>query len=141
MSESMHILRVFNNNVVLARDGDVEVVVTGRGVGFQAKQGELVGATKIAKIFYPVDGRDPDHLGEMLAFLPAEHVKMTIDAMAAAGMSTEFKDKLTLVVALADHLGGAIRRSVDGAPVEYPLREEVQQLYTEEFAQAKLLVE
>ena len=34
----MHILRVFNNNVVLARDDTGrEIVLTGRGLGFQAR--------------------------------------------------------------------------------------------------------
>ena len=38
----MQILRVFNNNVVLARGGEGEVVVTGRGVGFGARRGDVV---------------------------------------------------------------------------------------------------
>ena len=38
----MKILRVFNNNVVLAKDGAREVIVTGRGLGFQAKPGQRV---------------------------------------------------------------------------------------------------
>ncbi|SPF67112.1 CAT RNA binding domain [Propionibacterium ruminifibrarum] len=39
----MEVLRVFNNNVVLARDElGREVVVTGRGVGFKKKSGDPV---------------------------------------------------------------------------------------------------
>lgn len=35
--DAMEILRVFNNNVVLAKGGDGgEVILTGRGLGFQA---------------------------------------------------------------------------------------------------------
>lgn len=38
--DAMEILRVFNNNVVLAKGGDGgEVILTGRGLGFQAKPG------------------------------------------------------------------------------------------------------
>ena len=33
----MEILRVFNNNVVLAKDRGREVILTGRGLGFKAK--------------------------------------------------------------------------------------------------------
>lgn len=34
--DAMEILRVFNNNVVLAKGGDGgEVILTGRGLGFQ----------------------------------------------------------------------------------------------------------
>lgn len=139
----MHVLRVFNNNVVLARDDSqgVEVVITGRGVGFQAHQGDAVDESKVAKVFYPADGRDPDHLGEMLSFIPAEHVKLTLEAMRAAGLECAQQNKLTLVIALADHLGGAIRRALNHEVVEYPLRQEVQQLYAEEYRQAQALLD
>lgn len=137
----MRVLRIFNNNVVLASSGEGgEVVVTGRGIGFQAKQGDLIDEAKIAKVFYPADGRDPDHMAEMLAFIPAEHIRLIIEAMAEAGMCQEQRDKLTLVIALADHVGGAIRRAHDGDVLHMPLKEEVQQLYSEEYRQALGLV-
>lgn len=137
----MRVLRVFNNNVVLASTGEGgEVVVTGRGIGFQVKSGDQIDATRIAKVFYPADGRDPDHLAEMLAFIPSEHIKLIIEAMEEANFSQEQRDKLTLVIALADHVGGAIRRAHDGQILEVPLRAEVQQLYAEEFQQANRLV-
>ena len=51
----MEILRVFNNNVVLARGQDgSEVVLTGRGLGFQAKPGGTVDESKVARTFVPV---------------------------------------------------------------------------------------
>lgn len=138
----MQVLRVFNNNVVLATTGEGgEVVVTGRGIGFQVRQGDTVDPERIAKVFYPADGRDPDHLAQMLAFIPAEHIRLTIDAMSDAGLTAEQRDKLTLVIALADHLGGAIRRAQSGEVLHMPLREEVQQLYSEEYAQGVALVE
>lgn len=38
--DAMEILRVFNNNVVLAKGGDGgEVILTGRGLGFQGQAG------------------------------------------------------------------------------------------------------
>ena len=39
----MEILRVFNNNVVLARDElGREAILTGRGLGFQRRRGDTV---------------------------------------------------------------------------------------------------
>lgn len=163
----MRILRVFNNNVVLARrenaaaeaadrpgetvgrpgkaadrpgDGD-EVVVTGRGIGFHAKQGDKVDESKVVKVFEPADGRDPDHMAELFSAIPAEHIRLTIAAMDAAGMDKTLKDKLTLVTALADHLGGAIRRVLEGIELDYPLSAEVRSLYGEEYALAQKFLE
>lgn len=69
--DAMEILRVFNNNVVLAKGGDGgEVILTGRGLGFQAKPGQTVDESKVVRTFVPSDGRDPDHLAQMLADIP-----------------------------------------------------------------------
>ena len=57
--DAMEILRVFNNNVVLAKGGDGgEVILTGRGLGFQAKPGQTVDESKVVRTFVPSDGRD-----------------------------------------------------------------------------------
>ena len=46
----MNILRVFNNNVVLAHSSDdnCEIILTGRGIGFQMKPGDTVKQEKIS---------------------------------------------------------------------------------------------
>ena len=50
--DAMEILRVFNNNVVLAKGGDGgEVILTGRGLGFQAKPGQTVDESKVVRPF------------------------------------------------------------------------------------------
>ena len=133
----MKVLRVFNNNVVLARDGDRDVVVTGRGVGFKATQGMNVDPAKIVKIFVPADGRDPDHSAQMLANIPGVFIHIVIDAMEQVGMGMEARNKLTLVVALADHVSNAVaRQSASG----YPLRAEVEHLYEQDFLTAQRLL-
>lgn len=132
----MKILRVFNNNVVLARQGDREVIVTGRGIGFQAKQGQQVDADKIGKVFVPADGRDPDHLAAMLAEIPGRYIRIVTESLAESGVEAERQEKLTLVVALADHISAAIDRAQHGNFIEYPLKAEVQHLYAEDFALA-----
>lgn len=133
----MHILRVFNNNVILARRGDEEVVVTGRGIGFKAKAGDRVDPAKVAQLFVPALGRDPDHSAAMLASIPGEYIQAVLDAMARAGLPTALQKKLTLVVALADHIHGAVQRSTS---VSYPLEAEVRYLYAEDFAMAHRLL-
>ena len=134
----MELLRVFNNNVVLARRGDgVDVILTGRGLGFQAKAGAPVDESKIVKVFVPADGRDPDHMGQLLADIPPEHIQMVVAAMREAGIPDA--QSPTLVLALADHLGFALARARAGRIVEYPLTGEVVSLYPDEYAKADAL--
>ena len=136
----MDVLRVFNNNLVLARDeSGVEVILTGRGLGFQAKPGDLVVRERIVRVFRSEDGRDPDHLASLLAGIPPEHVQLVVDALAEIGLD-RLAAKPALVVAMADHVGSALARAAEGQTFVYPLLGEVTNLYPEEYAQATALL-
>ena len=128
----MHILRVFNNNVVLARRGNDEVIVTGRGLGFKAHHGDEIEPSRIAQVFTPSLGRDPDHLAIMLAALSPGYIDQVVEALNGVGVDAE----LTLVVALADHIQSAVERAHAGVHIEYPLRAEVEHLYPEDYQRA-----
>ena len=133
----MKVVRVFNNNVVLAQDaGGGEVVLTGRGLGFQARPGQQVDPAKIVQTFVPTDGREPGVLGALLAEIPPEHIALAQEALAevgdAAGSGT--------LVALADHLSFAIKRHRQGLQLEYPLQAEVAHLYPDELARARRIL-
>lgn len=137
----MEILRVFNNNVVLARDdAGGEVILTGRGLGFQARPGQAVDTAKVVRVFRPVDGRDPDHLGELLAGIAPEYVHLVSAALTEAGLEARAEQSPTLVIALADHVSFAARRTQLGMAIEYPLLGEVTNLYAEEYRQASAVL-
>ncbi|GMA41508.1 PRD domain-containing protein [Mobilicoccus caccae] len=131
----MKILRVFNNNVVLARGGDGgEVVLTGRGLGFQKKPGQDVDPSRVARTFAPTDGRDADHTGQLLAAIPTEFLEIAEQAMLAVGLGRE--ENPATLVALADHLSFAATRVREGIVIDHPLQGEVEHLYPEEYAAA-----
>ncbi|MFT4216902.1 MAG: PRD domain-containing protein [Micropruina sp.] len=136
----MEILRVFNNNLVLALDErGREVILTGRGLGFQARPGQSVDAGKVVRIFVPADGRDPDHLAELLAGIPPEHIQLVSRSIGAVGLDAVSRNPAA-VIALADHVSFAIRRVSLGIDIAYPLLAEVQHLYTDEYRQAGALL-
>ena len=136
----MELLRVFNNNVVLAAaDDGREVILTGRGLGFQARPGQPIDEAKVARVFVPTDGRDPDHLAELLAGIPAEAISLVSNSLAGLGQDQLARNP-ALVAALADHVDFAIRRTADDLVLEYPLVAEVVHLYPDEYAQAKALL-
>lgn len=137
----MEILRVFNNNVVLARDPDRgEVIVTGRGLGFQAKPGQRVDAARVVRVFVAEDGRDADTFGQLVAAIPPEHLLLADEALEVAREELGSQLSSTTVVALADHLSFAIKRLRQGIAVDYPLLVEIAHLYPREVAIAELVV-
>lgn len=128
--DAMEILRVFNNNVVLAKGGDGgEVILTGRGLGFQAKPGQTVDESKVVRTFVPSDGRDPDHLAQMLADIPPEIIRVVVESMQEAGLGERETGSTTLVMALSDHVANAVERVRRGIDITYPLLGEVSNLY------------
>lgn len=136
----MKILRVFNNNLVLALDeSGREVILTGRGLGFQARPGQGVDAAKVSRVFVPADGGDSDHLAKLLAGIPPEHIQLVSQAIASVGLDSVGRNP-AVVIALADHVSFAIRRVNLGMDIAYPLLAEVQHLYTDEYRQAEALL-
>lgn len=142
----MRILRVFNNNVVLAARDDAdsaEVVLTGRGLGFGAAPGDVVDEQKISQVFSPEDSRDPDHVAALAADVPLWFVELAGSLTESLGIPSP------TVLALADHLHMAVQRmelaaSQQGRPGSmhdaHPLTAEVGHLYPEEYATSRTLL-
>lgn len=138
----MQILRVLNNNVVLSRDAQgQDVILTGRGLGFQARPGDHVDPKKIVRTFVPADGRDPDHLAMILAEIDQDVVRAVSLAITESGIENPDSTNPALVIAVADHVAGSLSRRRGGhEPVVYPLEAEVTHLYTEEYRKAQILL-
>jgi beta-glucoside operon transcriptional antiterminator len=138
----VEVLRVFNNNVVLARAANKgEVILTGRGLGFQAKPGKAVDESKIVRVFVPDDGRDADNFGALVAAIPPEHLLLADEALQIARRDMATPMSSTTVVGLADHLSFAIKRVRQGIDLEYPLRAEVAHLYPDELRMAQQVLD
>lgn len=138
----MEVLRVFNNNVVLARGANhEEVILTGRGLGYQAKPGSAVDKTKIVRIFVPEDGRNADNFGALVAAVPPEHLILADQALQLTRKAPTIPVSSTTVVGLADHLSFAIKRMRQGIDLEYPFRAEVAHLYPDELRTAQLILD
>ncbi|MDO5076179.1 PRD domain-containing protein [Corynebacterium sp.] len=133
----MNILRVLNNNVVLAVDeSGGEVILTGWGVGFQTKPGRPVDQAKVQRVFLPEGHRSSDHLGEQLAAIPPDYIAAADDAIRAVGRAPG----TATVVALADHLHQAALRATKVLEEHHPLATEVKHLYPEEYADAQRIL-
>ncbi|MHA7220399.1 PRD domain-containing protein [Arthrobacter sp. MDT1-48-3] len=138
----MEILRVFNNNVVLARkDTGGEVILTGRGLGFQAKPGQKVDTTKVVQVFVPENGRDADNFGALVAAIPSEYLSLADEALQVARADMAPPLNSTTVVGLADHISFAVKRLQQGIDLEYPLRVEVAHLYPDELRIAQRVLD
>lgn len=107
-------------------------MLTGRGLGFQARPGGVVDPTKVVRTFVPEDGRDADNFGQMLAAVAPELVVLVDRVLAPVWAELRREPSSTTVLALADHLSFAIKRVERGIDGVFPLRVELAHLYPRE---------
>lgn len=135
----MQVVKVFNNNVVLGVDDHgVEVVLLGRGLGFQAFPGSGVDAARVERRFVPSGSASAERIASLVGEIPLPDLELTerVVALARSRLRGDLADHVLLP--LADHLSFALRRAAEGAAeIDYPLRWEVQHLYPDEVAVAR----
>lgn len=135
----MRVLKVFNNNVVLAVDDrDVEHVLFGRGLGFKVTPGSTVDPGRVERRFVPGGSASAERIAALVDEIPSDDIELAerMVALARTRLGAHIDDHVLLP--LADHLSFALRRAAEGvAEIEYPLRWEVQYLYPAEIAVAR----
>lgn len=136
----VEILRVLNNNVVLARDEiGREAILTGRGLGFQRKRGQDVDTSLISRRYIPAD--NAQSVAEVIAGIPLERLALIerVFRKAARGLNTDVPS--STLIAVVDHINQAMERVRQGLIMDYPLRAEVAHLHPEELRLAEAMVE
>ncbi len=134
----MKILKVFNNNVVLARHPERgELMLTGRGLGFQRQAGDPVDETRVAQVFVPDDQHGVEELQAFLIEIPPEHLVLAREILEAAHRDLGLRLSQPQLIPLADHISFAVKRVRQGIKLESPLRAEVAHLYPAELRVAR----
>jgi beta-glucoside operon transcriptional antiterminator len=129
------VAKVFNNNVVLAvGDDGVDVVLMGRGLGFGARPGDDVHASRIERTFGPGGVQTPERIAAFLAEIPADQIAVTEEIVEAGRKVLGEYVGWHVLIPLADHISFALRRAREGVTIAYPLRTEVMHLYPTEVA-------
>lgn len=130
----MQILKVINNNVVSALDKDFgEVVIMGKGVGFQAKPGQKVDPAKTEKVFRLEDEKNLGQFTELIKRLPLEHLKISDEIITYARSIVGTKLNPSIYVTLTDHINFAIDRCRNGMKFGNPLLDETRAFYPGEY--------
>lgn len=138
----MRISKVFNNNVVLGvDDAGGEVVLIGRGLGFQAKPGDDVDHGKVERTFTPSEGQTPERIAAFLGEIPMTDIALTEEIVALGATTLGPYVGPRMLLPLADHLSFALRRAREGITIDYPLQWEVAALYPKEVGFSRIVLE
>ncbi len=140
----MQIVKVFNNNVVqVLSQQNEEIIVMGKGLGFQKRSGQEIDATKIEKTFY-LQGSDKDKAAELSRVyvgLDPKEIDLVLSIIDRAETTLEQSFDISLYISLADHLHYTIERSKEGLAIQNPLAWEIRKFYPEAYGLGLIALE
>lgn len=140
----MKIEKVFNNNVVqILGINNEEIIVIGKGLGFQKKPGDEVNQDLIEKRFI-LQNTNTDMVGELSRVyvdLDSEEIDLVLEIIHQGQEKLGQTFDISLYIALADHLHYTIQRTREGLTLQNPLAWEVRKFYPEEFQLGKDTIE
>ena len=130
----LRIKKVINNNILcVVDDKGSEMIVTGKGLGFQRKTGERIDPALFEKT-YRMEGRaEQRKLRELVAQIPIEHLKLTQDLIEYIKSRVTTPLSESLLITLADHISFAIKRKEEGIEFTNPLQGAIMSYYPTEY--------
>lgn len=129
----MIILKVFNNNSVVAlNDKKQDVILTGAGIGFQRKVGDIVDQNKIEKV-YVFQDEQKKRFEQSLENIPSIYFEMTDKIVHKAEEILETDFSSDIYVAISDHIAFAVKRKEEGVYLPNIILCETKTLYQKEF--------
>lgn len=129
----MKILKVFNNNSVAAISDELgDIIVTGSGIGFQKKIGDLVDENRIEKTYFFKDDQQK-RFEQSIETVPPIYFEITnkIVSKASKELETDFSGEIFL--AISDHLSFAVKRKKDDIYLPNVVLAETKALYKKEY--------
>lgn len=130
----MVIKRLLNNNVVITVDSNgEEIIVMGKGIGYQKSKGDTIDEEKINKIFRISNKDVSNKLQELLDNIPIEFVKLSNEIIEYAQERLDKKLNESIYISLSDHIYTAVKRIKNGLTVNNALLWEIKRFYKDEF--------
>lgn len=129
----MRIIKIFNNNIVATRsENGEEMILTGAGIGFQKKLGDLVSKDRIEKV-YEVREEGKDRLYRLFGDTPMELIDAAQKIRDKAKEALGIQMTLQALVGMIDHITYAVERKKNSLEIPNLMLHEIKSLYPEEF--------
>lgn len=133
----MKVIKVLNNNVVIANHNEHrEVILVGKGIGFNKATGNDISLNSIEKTFVLHDEKEKVKYKELLANV-SDQVILCMDEVMQFLRNELGELPQELLVNLTDHVAFAVKRLQSGMVIRNPFLFETKLLYLNDFLIAK----
>lgn len=133
--DSVVVHKILNNNIVSSLDEhNREMLIVGRGIGWQAKPGQAVDRRKIEKIFRMDTDASAEKLKQLFLEVDVEVIELSTQIIDYARDQLKKKLNKNVYITLTDHISFAIERLKNGIVLKNALQWEISKLYPAEYA-------
>lgn len=130
--------RVINNNVVLSSDdSNHEVILKGKGIGFQKKKNDLLSKSDVEKVFVLSEG-EKNRIITYFEEIPIEYFEIVDELFKQVTDLLTYVPNQDATFSLVDHIHFAMNRKQEGLLYKNPLLLEIQTYYPNEYQAGKV---
>ncbi|MDE7286646.1 MAG: PRD domain-containing protein [Lachnospiraceae bacterium] len=132
------IKNAISNNVVCARnERNQERILIGKGIGFKAKSGDEIDASRVEKEYFLKSKNITGKLYALLAQTPEVYMEIADEIVKRAQEALGSELDEALLLHLIDHISFAVSRMEQGMEFKNVLLLEIRNFYPREFEVAK----
>lgn len=125
--------KIITNNVIRAIDiNDTEVILIGKGIGFNKKSNDIIPSNVVENLFVLQDSQEKGLYEQLLRSTSPKLIDIANEAIDYIQLHVDKPLNDHIHVALTDHISFMVRRCKMGIPVENPFSLETENLYPKE---------
>lgn len=137
----MVIIRIFNNNVIEAKERGREMIVRGKGIAFGKKAGEKIFPAKEHKIYYLSDSKEYQYVKSLTDIIPGEYWDFTARIVDYAEAVLKKKLDANIYFSLLDHFYAAVKRAQGGMVINGFFSSEIKLYFKELYDLSSAIVD
>ena len=139
---SITVAKVLNNNVIIAEHPQyAEVVVIGKGIGFNRKVRDHINLSSVEKMFILRSQEEQEQYKQLLPQVDEKLIEIVQEIVLHIMSSSRQPLNEHIHIALTDHISFAIRRYEQNIPIHNPFLYETKEIYPEEYKMAEYAIE
>ncbi|MFS4085188.1 PRD domain-containing protein [Aerococcus urinaeequi] len=136
------IVKRINNNVVFSSDDDGrEMILIGKGLGFQAKVGDPIDGNNIEKRYYPEGDVDLEHILMVMTNASDEEIYWIYKIVSLFKEKMDVAFNPNLFLTLTDHILFVMHQQKQDPNLMNPMQWEIKRIYPKEYAIAEEAVD
>lgn len=137
----MRIQKIYNNNIVGAfNENGEEIIVAGKGIGYQKKPGDLIASSKVLKI-YRLEGGRRSQFEQLINDIPYSYIRVVEQIREMAENVLDCKLSDNIIITLTDHINFAVERFKNNLFMRNALLWEIKNYYPKEWSVSRKALE